>query len=119
MLAGANISAGRGWGEAGDASSPEPPRPANAPLTPEQETIAQRIAERAAELLAERLGSPAMQADKILTRAEAKAYVKRRSNSSFGQWCREYRVKPYHRGRYSRDQLDIALRFEARKRGVL
>jgi hypothetical protein len=109
MGEGAHISAGRGAEAAGDAVSPKSPRLANlGELTPSEERIAQRVA----ELLRPR-------EDAILNRAEAMAYVKRRSEGAFSKWCRTYRVKPYHRGRYSRQQLDVALSFEARKRGVL
>lgn len=54
----------------------------------------------------------------IMTRDEAKAYVKRPSQGAFCEWCQKYHVKPYHRGRYSKAQLDAALSLEARKRAA-
>lgn len=49
----------------------------------------------------------------ILTRAEAMAYVKVRSQGAFCAWCHRWRVRPQSRGRYSKVVLDLALSREA------
>lgn len=84
------------------------------PLTEEHiPVIVEAVAARVVALLCE---TPTATSD-IMTRAEAKLYVKRHSNAAFCRWCQDWRVKPYRRGRYSRTQLDVALSFEARRRG--
>lgn len=52
----------------------------------------------------------------VLIRNEARAYVKKNSLSAFHAWCREWNIRPYKHGRYSRTQLDLALSREARRR---
>lgn len=54
---------------------------------------------------------------RILTRPEARAYVKRNSEYAFHQWCKRYHVAPASRGRYSITSLDRGLDNEARGRG--
>lgn len=72
------------------------------------------IAQRTAELVR----APAVQQTPVvLTRAEAKAYVKRRSEGAFCEWCQRWQVRAAFRGRYSRSHLDVALQREARARG--
>lgn len=56
--------------------------------------------------------------ERILTRAEARAFVKRQSEAAFCDWCKKWRVRPANRGRYSRDQLALALDREARARAA-
>lgn len=73
--------------------------------------------DRIEEMLRTLAQAQAPQSSEILTRAEAKAYVKRPSEGAFSEWCHENHVKPYRRGRYSKSQLDLALSREARKRG--
>lgn len=58
------------------------------------------------------------QSERILTRSEARAYVKRHSEAAFCDWCKKWRIKPFSRGRYSRDQLDLALERESRRRAA-
>jgi len=72
------------------------------------------IAQRTAELI----GQGAQFTEEIMTRAEAMAYAKRNSDAAFSDWCREWHVKPYRRGRYSKTQLDHALQRESRKRAA-
>lgn len=70
------------------------------------ETTIERLAQRVAELL--RAAPPAARPD-VLTRAEAKAYIKRPSEGAFVAWCKRWKVRPASRGRYSRPTLDLAL----------
>lgn len=56
-----------------------------------------------------------LQTSDVLTRDEAKAYVKKISEGAFSEWCARWGVKPAIRGRYSRARLDVALDREARK----
>lgn len=48
----------------------------------------------------------------VLTRSEAKIYVKRLSEGAFSAWCARWKVKPGARGRWSRAALDLALERE-------
>lgn len=78
---------------------------ATAPLAdPTAEAIAQRVAGI--------LASPPV-TDLILTRDEAKAYVKCESEGAFSDWCKRHRVHARERGRWSRIALDRALELEA------
>src|SRR5258708_14194641 len=45
----------------------------------------------------------------ILTRAEGIEYVKKRRNSSFDRWVSKWGVRSSAHGRYSRENLDLAL----------
>lgn len=69
------------------------------------------------EALDEREGR--MPTDAILSRAEAKAYVKKNSEAAFHKWCEQWGAKPRQRGRYSRCKLDLALEREAGLRRTL
>ena len=60
----------------------------------------------------ELLRAPAATED-VLTRPEARAYVKRPSEGAFCEWCQKWGVSPRSRGRYSRAKLDLALEREA------
>jgi hypothetical protein len=73
------------------------------------------VARRTAEILRE---IPTEMTSEVMSRSEAKAYVKRNSEGAFYNWCKEWHVKPYHRGRYSKTHLDRALSLEARKRAA-
>lgn len=75
-------------------------------LTPEQEAMAQRVA----QLIAPVKPGP------VLTREEAMLHTKHRSDSAFDDWCGRMKVKPCSRGRYSRGHLDRALLKEASQR---
>jgi hypothetical protein len=96
------------------------------PTAPEPlaDPAAEAIAQRAASLVLAALQSTAPatspHTDTILTRPEARAYVKRRGEASFCEWCRKWAVRPVSRGRYSRLALDRALDREARagRRGL-
>lgn len=48
----------------------------------------------------------------VLTRGEAKVYVKRPSEGAFVAWCRRWKISPASRGRYARAALDLALERE-------
>jgi len=72
------------------------------------------IARRVVELQAEQ----SMRNERVLTRAEARAYVKRESEAAFHDWCKRWRIKAAVHGRYSRDQLDLALERESRLRAA-
>jgi hypothetical protein len=65
------------------------------------------IAQRVAELL--RAPAPTPQ---VLTRGEAKAYVKRPSEGAFVAWCKRWKIRPASHGRYARAALDLALERE-------
>ena len=78
------------------------------PLPPEQEAVAQRVADRVMELIGQQIRPPCA----IMTRTEAKAYVRRSSEGAFVAWCKRWKVKPHSRGRYARAQLDRALERE-------
>ena len=69
-----------------------------------------------ARTIAQMQAQQAPKTDEVLTRAEAKLYVKRNSDRAFGRWCKEWSVRSSQHGRYSRTQLDVALNREARKR---
>lgn len=81
-------------------------------LTPED---IEAVAQRTAEIIR---ATPTVTTEDVLTHMEARFYVKRPSRSAFGRWCKANHIKPYHRGRYSRTQLDLALSREARKRAA-
>lgn len=81
------------------------------------DAIARRVVEMQRES-ASASAVPTLGSGEMLTAAEARAYVKRRSTSAFGRWCHEWGVRPYRRGRYSRSQLDLALGREARRRAA-
>jgi len=49
----------------------------------------------------------------ILTRAEARQYVRRTSDAAFSAWCARWQVRAECRGRWSRARLDLALAREA------
>lgn len=65
------------------------------------------IAQRVAELM--RAPAPTLQ---VLTRGEAKVYVKRPSEGAFVAWCRRWKIRPASHGRYARRELDLALERE-------
>lgn len=71
-------------------------------LDPKDEAIARRVAE-----LVVAYHRP------VLTRAEARAFAKHRSDTAFDRWCSRWRVGPCSRGRYARGQLERALEREA------
>ena len=48
-------------------------------------------------------------AEPVLTRDEAKHYVKKPSNAAFSRWCKKWGVRPIEQGRYSRANLDKAI----------
>lgn len=60
---------------------------------------------------------PAEQTTDVLTRDEAKAFVKRASEGAFSDWCRRWGVHAAIRGRYNRQRLQIALQREAAETG--
>lgn len=49
----------------------------------------------------------------VLTRGEAKTFVRRPSEGAFVAWCKRWRVKPGSRGRWSRAALELALERES------
>lgn len=49
----------------------------------------------------------------ILTRAEARQYVRRTSDAAFSAWAARWQVRAECRGRWSRARLDLALAREA------
>lgn len=55
----------------------------------------------------------AQSAKPILTRAEARKYVRRTSDAAFSAWCARWQVRAECRGRWSRARLDLALAREA------
>lgn len=65
----------------------------------------QRIEMRVAEIATQDTNTTA----EVLTRAEARRYVKRLSEGAFCRWCQRFGVKPSERGRYGRTILDLAL----------
>lgn len=67
------------------------------------EAIAQRVAEL--------MRAPA-QTSLVLTRGEAKIYVKRPSEGAFVAWCKRWKIRPASHGRYARADLDLALERE-------
>jgi hypothetical protein len=69
----------------------------------------ERIAARTAELLRGGNTTPAP----VLTPAEARALVKRPSQSAFQRWCSKWGVRSAQQGRYSRVQLERAMAREA------
>lgn len=73
--------------------------------------IARAVVELQAQLAAPKTGQ-------ILTRAEARHYVKRPSEAAFCEWCKRWQVRPFARGRYSRAHLDRALENESRRRAA-
>jgi hypothetical protein len=77
-----------------------------------------QIVEAVAAKVLEMMRAPALVTDEVMTRSEAMLYVKRRSVGSFHNWCHEFHVKAYRRGRYSRTHLDIALDRESRRRAA-
>ncbi len=84
-------------------------------VSPAEERIARRVVELLRETPLTMAPAVAVTSD-VLTRTEAMAYVKRRSEGAFCEWCQKWGVKPADRGRYSRSRLDVALAREARKR---
>lgn len=74
-----------------------------------------RIARAVVELQAQQ---NAPKTGQILTRAEARQYVKRPSDAAFCEWCKKWSVKPFNRGRYSKAHLDRALENESRRRAA-
>jgi hypothetical protein len=69
------------------------------------ESAVLRIARAVVELQAQQ---SAPKTGQILTRAEARAYVKRKSEAAFCEWCKRWHVHPFARGRYSKAHLDRA-----------
>lgn len=63
-----------------------------------------------------RNGSVMIDVPEVMTRAEAMAFVRRKSDRAFGRWCKKWRVRSVSHGRYSRTQLNMALNKEARIR---
>jgi hypothetical protein len=78
-------------------------------------TLSEQTVNQIVECLAARIHQDGL-TDAILTRDEAKTYVKRSSDRAFGRWCKKWSVRSISHGRYSRSQLDLALSREARKR---
>lgn len=70
-------------------------------LSQDHEALAQRFAE-----LLSSVRCP------VLTRDEARAYTKSVSDSAFDRWCARWRVTSSSRGRYARQNLDLALERE-------
>lgn len=80
-------------------------------------TLSDAEIDRIADAVAARIGGATTSTSEILTRAEARRYVKRGSDRAFGRWCKQWHVRAAFHGRYSRTQLDLALSREARARG--
>ena len=74
------------------------------------------IIETTARRTAELVRGVSASTTELLTRDEAKTYVKRSSDRAFGRWCKKWHVRSVQHGRYSRTQLDMALGREARVR---
>ena len=55
-------------------------------------------------------------ASEVLGRSEAATLAGFRDASAFHRWARRNRIKPAHRGRYSRSQINLALSREGRLR---
>lgn len=80
-------------------------------LSPKLEALAMRVAQLVLE---------ANQAQRrpVLTRAEARAYVGKESDSAFDRWAAAWHVVPCAHGRYARGHLDRALEREAKARPI-
>ena len=83
-----------------------PPAPPPIPAKPARRPSAVRppspaLIEALRLIIRAELAAPTV-TDRILTFAEAIAYAKHGSNTSFARWCRRWRVTSAQNGRYSR-----------------